>query len=242
MLYNKRFINLACKLGMYREISDLDLFVQTSPYGLGLYKNNSARYFSVQTSRSVNKKLICICMCFCNFYRIYVSWRLEVDQRTNTSVLVGRCVGFLRFRRIGSFFIQQRKNILTIFFYMWIVDYEYTLISSRLIIDTNINWMTKRINFTALRPILVIIVKSTITYKKYNSIRRIKYLVVHGALFFHCFDLKFVSALSVKFTVSLFPYRYHFIQQRIVINNIINNIISNRMQHGSRHMVVRMFG
>ena len=53
MLYNKRFINLACKLGMYREISDLDLFVQTSPYGLGLYKNNSARYFSVQTSRSV---------------------------------------------------------------------------------------------------------------------------------------------------------------------------------------------
>jgi hypothetical protein len=122
MLYNKRFINLACKLGMYREISDLDLFVQTSPYGLGLYKNNSARYFSVQTSRSVNKKLICICMCFWNFYRINVSWRLEVDQRTNTSVLVGRCVGFLRFRRIGSFFIQQRKNILTIFFYMWIMN------------------------------------------------------------------------------------------------------------------------
>ena len=104
----------------------------------------------------------CICMCFWNFYRINVSWRLEVDQRTNTSVLVGRCVGFLRFRRIGSLFIQQRKNILTIFFLY--VDYEYTLIFSRLIIDTNINWMTKRINFTALRPTLVIIVKSTITY------------------------------------------------------------------------------
>jgi hypothetical protein len=45
MLYNKLFINLACMLDLYREISDLDLFVQTS-----------VRYFSVQTSRSVNKK------------------------------------------------------------------------------------------------------------------------------------------------------------------------------------------
>jgi hypothetical protein len=43
---------------MYREISDLGLFVQTSPSGLGLYKNTSVRYFSVQTSRLVNKKLI----------------------------------------------------------------------------------------------------------------------------------------------------------------------------------------
>jgi hypothetical protein len=43
---------------MYREISDLGLFVQTSPYGLGLYKTDLVRYFSVQTTRSVNKKLI----------------------------------------------------------------------------------------------------------------------------------------------------------------------------------------
>jgi hypothetical protein len=39
MAYNKLFINLAC-LALYREISDLGLFVQTSPYGLGLYKEN----------------------------------------------------------------------------------------------------------------------------------------------------------------------------------------------------------
>jgi hypothetical protein len=39
---------------MYREISDLGLFVQTSPHGLGLYKKD----LGVQTSRSVNEKLI----------------------------------------------------------------------------------------------------------------------------------------------------------------------------------------
>ena len=42
-------------------ISDLGLFVQTSPYRLGLYKKDisrtSVRYFSIQTSRSVKKKL-----------------------------------------------------------------------------------------------------------------------------------------------------------------------------------------
>jgi hypothetical protein len=42
---------------MYREISDLGLFIQTSPYGLGLYKKYF-RYISVQTEHTVNKKLI----------------------------------------------------------------------------------------------------------------------------------------------------------------------------------------
>jgi hypothetical protein len=40
--------------------------VQTSPYVLGLYKKTSVRYFSVQTSRSVNKKLILNIMVFTN--------------------------------------------------------------------------------------------------------------------------------------------------------------------------------
>ena len=124
---------------MYREISDLGLFVRTSPYGsgLGLYqKEQSVRHFSIQTSRSINYKKL---MCFCNFSRINVSWRLEVDQRSNPSVLVGRFVRFLCSRRIGSFFIQLRIILMNIFLY---VDHECTLISSRLIIDTNI-WMTK---------------------------------------------------------------------------------------------------
>ena len=42
----------------YREISDLGLFIQTSPYGFGLYKKSSVRYCPVQTSRSVNKKIV----------------------------------------------------------------------------------------------------------------------------------------------------------------------------------------
>jgi hypothetical protein len=56
-LNNKPFINLSCSV-CKREISDLSLFVQTSPYGLGLYKKTSVPYFSIQTSRSVNKKLL----------------------------------------------------------------------------------------------------------------------------------------------------------------------------------------
>jgi hypothetical protein len=46
---------------MYREISNLGLFVETSPYGLGLYKNDLGPIFLriiIQTSRSVNKKLL----------------------------------------------------------------------------------------------------------------------------------------------------------------------------------------
>jgi hypothetical protein len=58
MPYNKLCINLACSACTCREISDLGLFIQTPPIGLGLYKKTSVRYFSVQTSRSVNKKLI----------------------------------------------------------------------------------------------------------------------------------------------------------------------------------------
>jgi hypothetical protein len=44
---------------MHREISDLDLFVQTSSSGLGLYKEDLGLIFLyIQTSRSVNKNLI----------------------------------------------------------------------------------------------------------------------------------------------------------------------------------------
>jgi hypothetical protein len=99
--------------------------------------SQSVWHFSIQkTSRSINYKKL---MCFCNFSRINVSWRLEVDQRSNPSVLVGRFVRFLCSRRIGSFFIQLRIILMNIFLY---VDHECTLISSQLIIDTNI-WMTK---------------------------------------------------------------------------------------------------
>ena len=53
MPYNKHFTN--------RKISDLGLFVQTSPYRFGLYKKipqSDISLYSLQTSRSVNKKLI----------------------------------------------------------------------------------------------------------------------------------------------------------------------------------------
>ena len=45
MPYNKLFVNLACSVYMYREISDHSLFVQTSPYGFGLYKKDLGPIF-----------------------------------------------------------------------------------------------------------------------------------------------------------------------------------------------------
>jgi hypothetical protein len=45
---------------MNNEISDLGLFVQTSPYGLGLYKKGLGPIFLCTASRSVNKKLVIV--------------------------------------------------------------------------------------------------------------------------------------------------------------------------------------
>jgi hypothetical protein len=46
---------------MYKAISDLDLSVQTSPYGLGLHKKDiGPKFLCTDCSRSVNKKLIVI--------------------------------------------------------------------------------------------------------------------------------------------------------------------------------------
>ena len=48
---------------MYREISDPCLFVETSPYGLGLYKQDLGPIFlctNLALTRSVNKKLLTI--------------------------------------------------------------------------------------------------------------------------------------------------------------------------------------
>jgi hypothetical protein len=45
-VYKCHIINfLLTSLGIYREISDLGLFVQTSPYGLGLYKKDLGPIF-----------------------------------------------------------------------------------------------------------------------------------------------------------------------------------------------------
>ena len=57
---------------MYREISDLGLFVPTSPYGLGLYKKDLGSIFSVHTSRSVNKKLII-------YIKVFETIKFELD-------------------------------------------------------------------------------------------------------------------------------------------------------------------
>jgi hypothetical protein len=44
---------------MYREISDLGLIVQTSPYGLGLHKKDLGPIFlCTYRARKVNKKLV----------------------------------------------------------------------------------------------------------------------------------------------------------------------------------------
>jgi hypothetical protein len=62
---------------MYREISDLSLFVQTSLYGLGLYRKDlGQKYFSVQTSRSVNIKKFLIKRQFFSMTRTYLQWKV----------------------------------------------------------------------------------------------------------------------------------------------------------------------
>jgi hypothetical protein len=139
MPYDKIFINLACSVCRPTEKYRTSVFLyKPCPTATGSVCTNKnsltvcLTFLYTKNSRSINYKKL---MCFCNFSRINVSWRLEVDQRSNPSVLVGRFVRFLCSRRIGSFFIQLRIILMNIFLY---VDHECTLISSQLIIDTNI--------------------------------------------------------------------------------------------------------
>ena len=57
MPYNKLFINFACSVYTEKYRTSVLLY-KPRPTGSVCSKKTSVRYFSVQTSRSVNKKLI----------------------------------------------------------------------------------------------------------------------------------------------------------------------------------------
>ena len=91
MPYNKLFINLACSIFTEKYRTSVFLY-KPRPTGSVCTKKTSVRYFSVKTSRSVNKKLVithvyslyCICRVIthvCSSYCIYRARRARFVQK-----------------------------------------------------------------------------------------------------------------------------------------------------------------